>query len=368
MNLSDIFCQDRAIGTLQRAFTAERIPHAYIFAGPQGVGKFTTSLAWAKLLLCKSQIKKNDFTDSCGKCDSCRSFDADSHPDFHHIYKELIRFTKDKANRNKTPTELQKVVIQEFVIDKVQIKPVFSSSKVFVISEAEKLNTESQNSLLKTLEEPPQESFIILLCTKLDNLLPTTRSRCQIVGFGPVSEEKIIANLAAAGVNKQEAKFLARLTSGSLGQAGLFAKLKPSFYGIKKQLLERLCSNRLADTVDFAQWIISTAAQITDSWYELTPGTSKSDIGRQAKKTVVQIFISALDDAMKLNFTEPAGMTNFDQPQQLKTLAQRYEPQRCAELIEGCFQTNRFIDAPVNEKLIFEHLLLNLANPAMMKI
>ncbi len=378
MNLSEIFCQDRAIGTLQRAFAAERIPHAYIFAGQEGVGKFATALAWAKLLLCKSPIKKNDFSDSCGKlasakpgeagCDSCRSFDSDSHPDFHHIYKELIRYTKDPRNRNKTPIDLPIDVVREFVIEKVQIKPIFSASKVFVISEAEKLNTESQNALLKTLEEPPQQSFIILLCTKLDNLLPTTRSRCQIVNFGPVSEEKIIAHLVAAGTNKQEAKFWARLTSGSIGQAELFAKLEPSFYEVKKQLLARLSGSKLSDTTDFAQWIGSAASQLTDCWHELTPGTSKSDIGRQAKKTFVRIFISALDDAMKASFTEPAEMTNFDQPQQIKAIAQRYDPQRCATLIEACFQTSRFIDASVNEKLIFEHLLLNFADSAMIRI
>ncbi|MGA2915274.1 MAG: DNA polymerase III subunit delta' C-terminal domain-containing protein [Sedimentisphaerales bacterium] len=378
MNFSDIFCQDRAINTLQRAFAAERIPHAYIFAGPEGVGKFTTALVWAKLLLCKTPVKKKDFADSCGKlasvkpgeagCDSCKNIQADSHPDFHHIYKELIRFTKDPRNRNKTPTELQIDVIREFVIEKVQIKPSLSASKVFVISEAEKLNTESQNALLKTLEEPPQESFIILLCTKLDNLLPTTRSRCQIVNFGPISEEKIIASLAAAGANKQEAKFWARLTAGSIGRAGLFAKLEPSFYGVKKELLQRLSSSRLSDTIDFAQWINTTASQLTQSWNELKGDISKSDINRQAKKAIISIIISALDDAMKVKFAQSAEMINFDQPQQIKALAERFEPLRCSELIEDCFRTNRFIDAPVNEKLIFEHLLLNFANSAMMKV
>lgn len=368
MNLPDIFCQDKAIDTLQRAFAAQKIPHAYIFSGLQGVGKFTTARCWAKLLLCKAPMKKNGFADSCGKCSSCRAFDADSHPDFHHVYKELIGFVSDSQDRKRIPIDLPIDVIREFVIEKVQIKPVFSAAKVFVVSEAEKLNKESQNALLKTLEEPPDKSFIVLLCTKLDNLLPTTRSRCQIVGFGPVSEGEIIAYLSAAGINKQEAKFWARLTSGSIGQAELFAKLEPSFYGIKKQLLERLCSSRLSDTIDFAQWISSTASQLTESWQELKPNTSKPDTGRQAKKTFAVILISALDDAMKAGFIEPAEMTNFDQPQQIKIIAQKYEPEKCAELIEDCFKTSRFIDASVNEKLVFEHLLLNFADSAMMKI
>ncbi len=368
MNFSDIYCQDRAVDTLQRAFAAKRIPHAYIFAGAEGVGKFITACCWAKLLLCSSPVKKDGSADSCGRCPSCRAFQADSHPDFHHIYKELIRFVSDAQDRKRTPIDLPIDVVREFVIEKAQIKPSLSAAKVFVINESEKLSTAGQNALLKTLEEPPQQSFIILLCTKLDSLLPTTRSRCQIVCFGPVGEEKIISHLAAAGTDKNEAKFLARLSAGSIGRAGLLADLEPHFYEIKKQFLKRLCACRLADCVELAQWINSTAAQLTESWQALKADTSKSDIGRQVKKIFVQLLISALDDAMKQGITKSAELVNFDQPEQIKILAEKHDPQRCAELIEDCFQTSRFIDASVNEKLVFERMLLNFANSAMMVI
>jgi DNA polymerase-3 subunit delta' len=363
MNLSDIFCQDKAVNTLQRAYGAKKIPHAYIFAGADGVGKFTAARCWAKLLLCKSPVGKNDFNDSCSKCPSCMALDVDSHPDFHHIYKELIRYTKNSQNREKTPIDLPIDVVREFVIEKVQIKPALSAAKVFVVSESEKLNAASQNALLKTLEEPPDKSFIVLLCTKLDNLLPTTRSRCQIVRFGPVSEEKIISHLAGAGIDKEETKFWARLFAGSIGQAELLSKLEPSFYEIKKQFLNHLCSCRLADCVELAQWINSTASKLTQTWQEIKTGISSSDINRQAKKIFILILTSALEDAMKQSLVRPNEMTNFDQPEQIKTLAQRYDQQKCAELIEDCFLTNRFIDASANEKLVFERLLINFANP-----
>jgi len=359
MNFSDIFCQDKAVDTLQRAFAAQRIPHAYIFAGAEGVGKFTAACCWTKLLLCQSPVKKDGPADSCGKCPSCRAFQSDSHPDIHHIYKELIGFVSDSQERKRIPIDLPITVVREFIIEKVQIKPALSAAKVFVVNESERLSAAGQNALLKTLEEPPQQSFIILLCTKLDNLLPTTRSRCQIVCFGPVSEEKVISHLAAAGIDKNQAKFLARLTSGSIGRAGLLAKLEPSFYGIKKQFLNRLCACRLADCIELAQWINSTASQLTESWQELKADTSKSDIGRQAKKIFVQLLISALNDAMKQGIITPAESVHFDQPEQIKILAEKHDPQRCADLIEDCFLANRFIDASVNEKLIFERMLLN---------
>ena len=85
MSLKDIFCQDIAITILQKALAADKIPHAYIFAGPEGVGKFATAREWARLLLCENPAMENDFVDSCGLCRSCRLFEAGSHPDFNHI-------------------------------------------------------------------------------------------------------------------------------------------------------------------------------------------------------------------------------------------------------------------------------------------
>ncbi|OHB50101.1 MAG: hypothetical protein A2Y10_14240 [Planctomycetes bacterium GWF2_41_51] len=362
MKLADIFCQDKAVNTLTRAFETGRLAHAYIFDGIDGVGKFTTAKAFAKLLLCQTPVNN----DSCGTCESCRMLDADNHPDFHHIYKELIAFSSDPANRKKQPIDLPIAVIREFMIEKMQIRPGLSASKVFVISESEKLNTASQNALLKILEEPPNKSFIILICSKLDNLLPTTKSRSQIVHFGPLSEEKIIEKLPE--VNKTEAKYLTRLTNGSLGQAEILAKLEPSFYGIKKELIDKFSKFQVADSVDFAQWINATAGQLAESWMKLKAGTSKSDLGRAAKKIFCLVLISAFSDAMKVSFAGEEKITNFEQSQQVKSIVNRFGQLGCADLIELCYETIRFIDASVNEKLVFEHLLLNCAESGIISV
>ena len=368
MNLCDIFCQDGAVDSLQRAFAAGKVPHAVIFAGPEGVGKFTTAKCWAELLLCTSPVKKDSAFIHCGRCPSCLAFESGSHPDFHYIYKELLKFSRDAENRKRTPIDLPIDVVREFILEKVSIKSALSASKVFVISEAERLNPSSQNALLKVLEEPPGASFIILLCTKLDNLLPTTKSRCQIIRFGALGDEKIIAHLIAGGIDKNQARFWACFTDGSIGQAELFSRLEPSFYDIKKQTIKRFADLRLTDAIDFAQWINSTASELTESLEKLRPETSKSDITRQAKKAFVRIFVSALGDAMKLDFASREKIVHFDQPECIQKLAGRYDCRRCADMIEGCFEIIRFIDASVNEKLIFEHLLLNLANSSTIKV
>ena len=95
MSLKDIVSQDRVVNTLQRAFGAGKMPHAYIFAGPDGVGKRTCAEQWTKMLLCQSRLeektKDGPFYDSCGKCESCLLFSSEGHPDYKKIHKELIK-------------------------------------------------------------------------------------------------------------------------------------------------------------------------------------------------------------------------------------------------------------------------------------
>ena len=224
MPLKDIFCQEKAVASLEKAYDSGKVAHAYIFAGLDGVGKFTTAKEFAKLLLCKNPVKRGDFTDSCGDCASCRAFDAGSHPDFEHVYKELIEFTKDGKDKDP-PVEFPIDVVREFVIEKVSQRPALSTRRVFVLSEAEKLNNESQNCLLKVLEEPPSYCCIILVCTRPDKLLPTIRSRCQILRFGPIAEDKIIEKLHQPGLGEKQAKFLARFADGCLGLACTYSQL-----------------------------------------------------------------------------------------------------------------------------------------------
>ena len=371
MSLRQVFCQDKAIRTLLTALVADKVPHACIFAGAEGVGKFKTAREWAKLLLCKNPAPsaslrvgtENDFADSCGACQSCRAFEAGSHPDFHHIYKELIEFTKEGKGK-KTPVDLPIDVIREFLIEKVFTKPAVSQRKVFVVSEAEKLNASSQNALLKVLEEPPQYCCIILLCTRMEKLLPTTKSRCQTVRFGPIDEDRIIQKLKEMHLEQKQAQYFARLSQGSLGTASQWAQLElagANLYRIKTELLRGLARLELADALELAEQFLDDSKKIAAAWSELEPATSKTDINRRAQKTLIQIIISALHDAMKLNVTPAAPAFNFDQQGQIKELACRFGQEQAAQKIADCYMSLRWIESAVNEKLVFEQLLLNLA-------
>jgi DNA polymerase-3 subunit delta' len=390
MSLKEIFCQGGALWFLQKAFAIDKIPHAYIFAGPEGVGKYKTACEWAKLLLCRNPITERidgeDFAgpsstaaaqplplrrvDSCGQCQSCRFFEAGSHPDFNHVYKELLEFTIDGKGKT-TPVELPIDVIREFLVAKVSTRPTLSARKVFVVSESEKLNAASQNCLLKVLEEPPGYCCIILLCTRLERLLPTTRSRCQIIRFGLIDQDRIEGKLQQMGIEHKIAKYFARLAGGSLGMASQWAKLQlagANLYQIKNNLVSSVADYELANALDLAQQILDEAKKIAGVWADLDKTTSKSDIDHRAQKILIQIIISALYDVMKLNITPAEKAINFDQQEQIKKLASRFSPERAAEKVAGCYTLLQWLEDSVNEKLIFEQLLLNLADSDRIKV
>ncbi len=370
MSFKQIFCQDKAVDILQRAFSAGRAAHAYIFAGPEGVGKFLTAGNWAKLLLCHDPVIENGFAESCQRCQSCRLFEAGSHPDFNHIYKELREFTEDGKGKGP-PVDLSIDVVRDFLIAKVSIRPSLSRRKVFIISEAERLNASSQNSLLKVLEEPPLYCCIVLLCTRLDKLLPTTKSRSQIILFGPIVEERIIESLKEMGLDDKRAQYFARLAQGSLGTACRLAQLEladANLYQIKKELIKSLADYEFAGALDLADELLDKSKKIVDVWTDLDKNTSKTDINRRASKTLIQMVISAFQDVIKLRFKPRQESVNSDQKEHIEKLARRFNPEQSAEKIADCYRMLHWIESSVNERLIFEHLLLSLADSGKMRV
>jgi DNA polymerase-3 subunit delta' len=368
MSIRQIFCQEQAITALQRALAAERIAHAYIFAGPEGVGKFTTAREWAKLLLCRDKLQESDrngqFFDSCGRCPSCKAFENQIHPDFNLVYKELLEYTRE-GKRKKTPLQLSIEVVREFLIERVAARPQLSQCTIYVVRESERLTTSAQNAMLKVIEEPPGHCFIILLCTRLERLLPTILSRCQRIRFGPVSEQKIAERLKALNVEPIQARFWSRFAKGSLGNAIRWAGFNEegaNGYKIKKELVRRLAELKLSGAVETAAMMVKAREAISQAWEAREKNTSKSDIRTRAQKGLVQMIAAAFTDVMKLGAAANTELINSDQRKEIEVLAKRFGPEEAAEQLEEAYKTARWIEGSVNEKLIFEQLLLNLAN------
>jgi DNA polymerase-3 subunit delta' len=163
--------------------------------------------------------------DACGSCVDCTLFTAGNHPDFHLIHRTLNRLHPDKRVRDRKAVELSIDVIRHFLLQPIGLRPSRGRAKVFVVVDAERLSDEAQNALLKTLEEPPPDSYLVLLTTAPDQLLATTRSRCQQVPFGPLPDEFIHAMLAARPeMPPAEATFLTQIAQGSAGLALRYAE------------------------------------------------------------------------------------------------------------------------------------------------
>jgi DNA polymerase-3 subunit delta' len=195
------------------------MPHAYLFEGPEGVGKELTARALATRLLCEDDRLVPD-ADACGQCAACRLMAAGNHPDFHLVHRGLHKVHPDRAIRQSKGLFLVVDLVRQFVIEPAALKPTLGRRRVFLIRDAERMNEEAQNALLKTLEEPPGSACLILVTASAGRLLPTIRSRCQFVPFGLLPAEFVADELSGRlGLPSSDAQSLARLADGRLGVA-----------------------------------------------------------------------------------------------------------------------------------------------------
>jgi DNA polymerase-3 subunit delta' len=200
MSFSSIIGQEQAIHIIKKALFANRVSHAYLFAGPEGVGKKLTALILAKALNC---LEKSE--DACDACKSCQKIDKGNHPDVGILEADGHFIKIDQIRK------LQK---------QVGYKPFEGRKKITIINDAEKLNLEAANALLKTLEEPPLDTVFILVTSNPNALLQTIISRCQSIRFGSLGAVRVEQFLVERrGIIPVNARVLASLSEGRLGKA-----------------------------------------------------------------------------------------------------------------------------------------------------
>ncbi len=198
----EIHGQDKAVGFLAEALKRGEVPHALVFTGPRGVGKYSTALLFAAALLCP-----HGQPDACA---SCLKVARGVHPDLHVVEAEGNQILIDQVR------ELE---------SELNIKAKESRRKVAIIDEAGAMNQQAANAFLKTLEEPPPETFIILVAESREALLETVASRCHEVRFSALGKRDIETFLKEKeGVDAVEAERLARLSGGIFGRALLWAR------------------------------------------------------------------------------------------------------------------------------------------------
>src|SRR5215831_4564638 len=202
MPFSSVAGHRPVVELLTRAVARQTLPPSLIFAGPEGVGKRLTAVALAQALNCPNQAGG----DGCGRCASCTRIARGVHADL------LVIAPGD--------TGTIKVDQVREAIDRAAYRPFEGRRRVVIVEEADALQPEAQNALLKTLEEPPPASVFVLVTARPDVLLPTVRSRCQRLRFGPLAAHDVAALLVRDhGYAQADAQAAAAASDGSVGRA-----------------------------------------------------------------------------------------------------------------------------------------------------
>ncbi len=234
MSWHSIYGHDDVVAQFGRSLRRGRLASSFLFVGPEGIGKRTFALKLAQTLLCMTRPEAA--MDPCGGCPACVQVLAQTHPDL-----ELLAKPNDKSF---LPLELlvgdKDHRMRRGLCRNLALKPFMGGRKVAIVDDADFLNAEGANSLLKTLEEPPPRSVLILIGTSPARQLPTIRSRCQLVRFRPLQTELVAELLTRTRVvqDAAEARRLAEFSEGSLQRALELAA--PNLWTFRAELFDRL--------------------------------------------------------------------------------------------------------------------------------
>ena len=330
MAFKDFPEQQQGIQLLQRSLARGRLGHAYLFTGPPGVGKRLFAGELAKALLCEA--RHPDRLEACDTCAACRLVDAETHPDF---------FIAGLPEENwEVPIE----VIRE-LCRSLSLKPARGSRKIAILNDADDLNDAAANCYLKTLEEPPPGSVLILIGTSPERQLTTIVSRCQLIRFAPLPEQTVAAILQAQGMKSGPMlEQLARMSHGSPGQA--LALADPALWEFRRILLAGL-SQPQPDTVGLAR-----------QWTEFLEEAGKDSAGQRRRAgLVLRLLIEFLNDVLHVKMGGAPKTADAEELRLLRDLANRVDPDLLLDLLDRCLEADMQIDRRVQLVLIVEALL-----------
>lgn len=322
IRLSTIRGQDRAIDRLVNEFRSDRIHHAHLFTGPEGIGKASAARAWAYRALCADPQDM----DGCGHCPSCVKLANDSHPDLMWVVPDGATIRIAQAREIASAT---------------RYRPNEGRWRVIVIEQCEKMGDAAANALLKTLEEPGGQTLFILITSFPNLLLPTIRSRCAMVPFGRLSVELTEEILREKGVTAEDAVTLARLSRGAPGRA--------------------LALQESQEWTERGQWIaqfVRIANGDTMAAMRFSAALSESR-DRALLEENLQAWMRILRDVVVLLSTKQLEMVhNQDEQRGITSLARALGSTRAFAWIDALERARKRARGNVNLRLIMDSLVL----------
>ena len=324
MSFAEIIGHARQLRPLRAALANRRLHHAYLFVGPEGIGKNTIAMALAQAIHCSTASN-----DACGQCAECARIKDSNHPDVRTI----------QTLEGKKEIGIQQV---REIERELRYRSFGGERKIAIVDPAGTMNAAAQNALLKTLEEPPENSLIILITTNAGELLPTLRSRCLRFSFAPLSRSQVADYLQTKQkIDSEKADLLAAMSMGSIGRAlslddeelmerrrawaAVLSALNHGDYQAAMAAAEPLAADR-EGTLEFLQW--------AEGWY---------------RDLLVHRVTGATD-----------GLVNVDMLPQIEQQSSRSGGARALAALEQIGAATTAIQRNLNRRMVVERLLFTV--------
>ena len=384
--ITDIIGHQSALVILKRAVLSGRIPNAYLFVGQTSVGKTFTALQLAKVLNCErnADAQSPDTLDCCDECDNCRAINQHNHPDFMLVRPRISVKSdegivddggeEDDSDEGPQVIEIAGSLVTtgqiEALISHASLKRVRGRRKVYLITAAETMNAEAENRLLKTLEEPPSDTLLILTSSNLGALLPPTISRCQTINFEavPPAEAEAALRQRFPDYPPDQLHSLVALSGGRVGWAITMLQ-HPEVLQIRSSLLD-LCASLpqrgMVECLRQGEALLAAAelwwlASMDRDLAEKALKARRDRVLRTRMHDILDVLISWFRDLMVVHADPDSGQViNRDRVDDLRRIAPGCQVEKCRRACLYLEDMKRQLRQNVNLRLAAEIVALRL--------
>lgn len=323
MSFKDVMGHEKPIRLLQRAIAQGKVTHSYLFTGNEGIGKSLVALQFAKALNC---LQGENPVDGCDRCPSCKKIDRALHPDVLLIEPEGQTLKVDQVR------EMQSAIAY---------RPYEGRRKVFILTAADQMAPHMSNTLLKTLEEPPLHTVIILLAKSSKGILPTILSRCQSIRFNSLPPHLVSEWLMREkGLDEDESRLLSSLSEGSPGKA---LEIKEEISGIPREEL-------------LIKWIgaKSFSMEEKEGWIESFPSQ------RENLHLILEVAKTLLRDLILIQTTgDQTKLIHSDLTEEIEKIAKQWDTPHLLKRMDLLHHASQAIKGNANTRLTLEAVMLS---------
>jgi DNA polymerase-3 subunit delta' len=354
MALSDEILQKVPLKIFSRSLQHDTCANSYLFFGPSGSGKERAAFALAKAMHCP--VVPSDF---CGTCQKCSKVDHFNHPDVHYIFpmpsnieeEEMEKILEEKRKDPDTRIRFNRAssisITQMRMLQKdLQLKPFESGKRIVIIRDAQTLTEEAANAFLKTLEEPPVDTVIVLMTSQLSSLLPTIVSRCHKIYFRPYVADELTRLLRDSFAGKEEDGDLRSIVAFSKGDI---------------QKAKEIVRGDFTDLRNSANDLLRCAYE--KQRYEVIRSIEVLSIGRDKEKArdIFTIFLLWFRDLLLLTEGAPVEcLVNRDRYKELSQRVESHSRRGLLHAIDDVDTYRRSLSENVNLTLVLNLFLLRV--------